>query len=220
MSETAPVTPDVFHPATIDLDNRFLQNFGGDGSNALSRQIYELIPFTSEEEPDLTLELYSKFNAQITDQRELHGNLILNGKFNDADTVYMGFLFSPDPVLGQFDGLQVKTSIDTKSSATANPVFVSSDIWTKSRPFTDANFQASTDLTKDESNQWNITGEKSTVNCDAEGFCTIKAHFNRKFDTEDKEDHQLEHGKYLGYDIIGYYQIDHHASNSQQGGLD
>ena len=65
MSETATV--DVFHEASMKLDNRFLHNFGGDGSNALSRSIYEIIPYESETKPSLVLELYAKFNAQQTD---------------------------------------------------------------------------------------------------------------------------------------------------------
>ena len=66
MSETA-LTPDVFHAATMQLDDRFLPNYGGDGSNMLSRSIYELIPYESESKPTLTLEVYTKFNANQAD---------------------------------------------------------------------------------------------------------------------------------------------------------
>ena len=78
MSE-ATVTPDVFHAATMNLDSRFLPNYGGDGSNGLSRAIYEVIPYQSATKPTLNLELYAKNNADNANQRELHGNLILHG---------------------------------------------------------------------------------------------------------------------------------------------
>ena len=103
MSETATV--EVFHEATMILDNRFLRNYGGDGSNSMSRQIFEIIPYVSESEPSLILELYAKFNAKQTDQRELHGNLILHGHVDDLEEMYMGFLFSAEPINGNFDGL-------------------------------------------------------------------------------------------------------------------
>ena len=127
---------------------------------------------------------------------------------NHNDRVRMGFLFSPDPETGKFDGLQTDTLyqdvIDFK------PVFTGSDIWTKTRPWADGDLD-STDLTKDQANDWNITGEKSSLVCPQAALgdfrCTIKAHFNRKFTTEDAEDYQLEHGVYLGYEVIGFYQI-------------
>ena len=209
MSE-ATVAPDVFHAATINLDSRFLTNYGGDGSNALSRAIYEVIPYESESKPTLTLELYSKFNAKDANQRELHGNLILQGKLDDAKKAYMGFLFSPAPIHGTFDGFQVSTTVNYDQVAQKS-VFEHNDIWTKTRPFTTAAFNPVTDFKKDSgfdsSNDWNLTDEKSYVACDSSNYCTLRAHFNRVFDTQDSEDYQLEHGKYLGYDLIGYYQI-------------
>ena len=101
---TPMVMADVFHPAAYKLDDRFLPNLGGDGSNMLSRSIYEVIPYESDSRMTLTLELYMKFNKVVTDQRELHGNLIMQGKIDDGDQVMMGFLFSPDPIQGTFDG--------------------------------------------------------------------------------------------------------------------
>ena len=166
MSETATV--DVFHEATMKLDNRFLTNFGGDGSNALSRSIYEIIPYESDTKPSLVLELYAKFNAQQTDQRELHGNLILHGHVDDLSKVQMGFLFSPDPINGTFDGLQVSATVDTSET---NNVFLGYDLWTKTRPFTTTDFDPSSDFSAesgfDSSNDWNITGSKSSINCNA-----------------------------------------------------
>ena len=169
MSETATV--DVFHAASMQLDNRFLPNFGGDGSNALSRSIYEIIPYESETKPSLVLELYAKFNAQQTDQRELHGNLILHGHVDDLSKVYMGFLFSPDPINGTFDGLQVSATVDRLETSAANNVFAGFDLWTKTRPFTTTDFDPSSDFSAesgfDASNDWNITGAKSSTNCNA-----------------------------------------------------
>lgn len=212
-SETT-VTPDVFHAATMTLDSRFLPNYGGDGSNGLSRAIYELIPYKSESEPTLTLELYAKFNADDPNQRELHGNLILQGKIDDLSDVYMGFLFSPTPIHGTFDGLQVLTKQLDKSKT--DNTMESFDLWTKTRPFTTEAFNPINDFKAesgiDSSNDWNIVAQKSWTQCDTSGTCTLKAHFNRVFDTQDSEDYQFEHGKYLGYDVIGYYRV---KSNSE-----
>ena len=72
-----PVDPStVFHPAQ-SLGPGMTPNLGGDGSNAVSRSIYKMIPSATDTDPDLTLEVYQKYNVAITDQRELHGNLIL-----------------------------------------------------------------------------------------------------------------------------------------------
>jgi len=63
------------------------------------------------------------------------------------------------------------------------------------------------ELTKDSANDWNITAEKSKLVCPSTGRCTIHAHWNRKFATEDSLDFQFEHGKFLGYELIGFYNI-------------
>ena len=134
----------------------------------------------------------------------------MHGKLDELDTVRMGFLFSPHPIHGTFDGMQVTTTVETGSSiAVTSNVFEVADLWTKTRPFTTATFDASEDLTRDDgnANDWNITGEKSTVANDSSGNWTLKAHFNRPFETQDAHDYQFEDGKFLGYDIIGYYQI-------------
>lgn len=62
-------------------------------------------------------------------------------------------------------------------------------------------------LTKDSANDWNITAAKSKLTCPSVGRCTIHAHWNRKFSTDDKNDFQMEHGKFNGYDVIGFYKI-------------
>ena len=169
MSETATV--EVFHEATMRLDNRFLHNFGGDGSNSMSRQIFEIIPYVSESQPSLILELYAKFNAKQTDQRELHGNLILHGHVDDLEEMYMGFLFSAEPINGNFDGLQVSATVDRAETDASNNVFKWNDLWTKTRPFTTAEFDPAKDFTKDSgfdsANDWSITDEKSTIDCNA-----------------------------------------------------
>ena len=175
---------DIFHPAVYNLDSRFLPNLGGDGSNMLSRAIYEVIPYVSDSKPTLTLELYTKFNAKIADQREIHGNLIMHGKVNDGDSVLMGFLFSPEPIHGKFDGFQASTTVDNRANAPeASNAFIAADMWTTARPFTTESFDAA-DLTNDDANDWNITAEKSLVDC-YNGDCVLKAHFNRPFANED-----------------------------------
>ena len=130
------------------------------------------------------LEIYHKFNSKIPDQRELHGNVILKAKLADLDRVEMGFLFSPDPDSGNFDGLMVRENYEARSDF--SPVFKASDLWTTSRPFTDSNTVNISELTKDNANDWNITGEKSKFFCEPVGWCTVQAHFNRKFTTNDK----------------------------------
>ena len=58
-----------FHAPSMNLDSRFVKNTGGDQSNMLSRAKYELISplTTSDTSPILNLEIYTKFNAKITD---------------------------------------------------------------------------------------------------------------------------------------------------------
>ena len=148
-----------------------MTNFGGDASNMLSRSIYEVIPYESETKPSLVLELYTKFNDKQADQRELHGNLILHGHVDNLSKVTMGWLFSPDPIEGTFDGLQVTATVDRLSANSANNVVIGTDLWTKTRPFTTADFDPAKDFKLnsgiDSSNDWNITDEKSKVACDA-----------------------------------------------------
>ena len=86
------------------------------------------------------MEIYHKFNATIKDQRELHGNVILEALLNSDDRVRMGFLFSPDPESGAFDGLQVDVHY-TPLVVDFKPVFSGGDIWTKTRPFADGSIK-------------------------------------------------------------------------------
>ena len=76
---------DVFVASTLKLDSRFAANTGGDMSNMLSRAKYEIIGAANADpySPQLNLEIYHKFNKDITDQRELHGNLILTVRQSD-----------------------------------------------------------------------------------------------------------------------------------------
>ena len=113
----------------------------------------------------------------------MHGNVILIAKLADLDRVEMGFLFSPDPDSGNFDGLMVRENYEVRSDF--SPVFKASDLWTTSRPFADTKTFDISELTKDNANDWNITGEKSKFFCETDGWCTVHAHFNRKFETND-----------------------------------
>ena len=134
-------------------------------------------------------------------QWELHGNLVLDHALKANDKIAMGFLFSPEPASGIYDGLWVQATYS------AAPVFANRDNWTLARPFTDGSISLPAGYF-DDANDWNITGEKSSLTCPNEGTrCTAKAHFNRKFSTGDSKDYQLENGKNLGYEVIGFYRI-------------
>ncbi len=76
----------------------------------VSRAKYELISAVGDKDPTLTLEVYTKFNKDIPDQRELHGNLILEAELSDNDVVEMGWMFSPDPLSERFDGMLVTSN--------------------------------------------------------------------------------------------------------------
>ena len=77
----------------------------------------------------------------------------MHGKLDELDTVRMGFLFSPHPIHGTFDGMQVTATVETGSNiAVTSNVFEVADLWTKTRPFTTATFDASEDLTRDDGN--------------------------------------------------------------------
>ena len=195
----------VFQPVEMPLDSRFTTNTGGDGSNMVSRQKYELIEAINERDPILTLEIYTKFNANVPDQRELHGNLILEAELYNDEYVEMGFMFSPDPLSANFDGMLV-TSNTYKTLNWSGPVFSAQDLWLTERPWTDGQVDME-ELTKDSANDWNITADKSKLVCPNSGRCTIHAHWNRKFSTDDSLDFQFEHGKFLGYEVIGFYNI-------------
>ena len=67
---------ETFHAATIEPDNRFLFNAGGDGSNEASRFIYDLIPYVNDSTPDLRLELWTDSTEADT---KMMANLILHG---------------------------------------------------------------------------------------------------------------------------------------------
>ena len=115
----------------------------------------------------------------------------------------MGFLFNPDKKSENFDGLYVSL----KYIEGADTLFIHRDVWTSKRPFTNGDVYPG-NLEFEQADDWNITAPKSSVTCPAEGtLCTIKAHFNRKFQTGDDKDYQMEHGTYLGYEVIGFYQI-------------
>jgi len=70
----------------------------------------------------LSLEIYTKFNANIPDQRELHGNLILEAELFNDEYVEMGFMFSPDPLSAKFDGMLVSSNT-YKTLNWSGPVF-------------------------------------------------------------------------------------------------
>ena len=69
-----------------------------------------------------------------------------------------------------------------------NNVFEAADIWTKTRPFMTASFDAATGLEKDASNDWNIAADKSSVTCNIDGMCALVAHFDREYSNSDSED--------------------------------
>ena len=201
----ASAEPEFVPP--LDLDSRFTLNQGGDMSSLVSRGIYELIAPTADTDTEMWLEIYMKFNKEITTQRELHGNVIVKGWLEEEDDeVKMGWLFSAEPETGNFDGLGV-ISVDDLMEST--------DFWTTKRPFAQG-WEDPKDLERDASNEnsWQIMAEKSERSCvreslavNARFYCTVKAHFWRKFDTKDANDHMLEYGKQMGYEVIGYYQI-------------
>ena len=112
---SAATLAEEFHPIAYDLDDRFVKNTGGDGTNMLSRAIYELITPVGEDDPSLTLEMYVKYNDDISTQRELHGNLVLRAKLEDLDTLNMGFLFNSEPEAGNWDGLLVSADYSARS---------------------------------------------------------------------------------------------------------
>ena len=119
----------------------------------------------------------------------------------------MGFLFSSDPVNRKFDGLLVKSTAYSTAS-NWQVIYTSSDLWTTSRPFKDGKLSGLEGIEKDSANDWNITAEKSSLSCPGNGGrCTIKAHWNRKFETDDNKDIQMEAGNPKGYEIIPFYRI-------------
>ena len=175
---TGPTDP--FIPPSIKLDGRFTKNLGGDGSNGVSRSIYPVIDPGNETDPKMTLEIYTKFNADIPDQRELHGNVILEINLKDGQIAQFGWLFSKDENGQVFDGMLV-TSNAYSSSEDYKENYRVADLWMEKRPFTDGEVQP-LDLPKDSANDWNITAMKSSLTCPEEGGrCKLHAHFNRKF---------------------------------------
>ena len=133
----------VFVPPQ-DLDSRFTLNQGGDMSSLVSRGIYELIAPTADTDTEMWLEIYMKFNKEITTQRELHGNVIVKGWLEEEDDeIKMGWLFSAEPETGNFDGLGV-ISVDDLMEST--------DFWTTKRPFAQG-WEDPTDLERDASNE-------------------------------------------------------------------
>ena len=201
---SAASVAEVFQADTRVLDERFVQNTGGDGSNMLSRAIYELVPSVTEDGPTLDLELYTKYNDDISTQRELHGNIVLRAKLADLETLNMGYFFNSDPENNTWDGLMV--TADFRTTSDYSVVFTGHDLSASEKPFASGVYPA--DLTKDSVNDWNITAEKSRLTCPLDGGrCTAIAHFNRKFATGDNTDTQLEPFKVLGYEFIGFYSI-------------
>ena len=128
MSEEDPrlLNPD-FNPPQNFLDERFVNNTGGDMSNMVSRGIFELVEAEDPAEPSLDVEIYHKDN-ETTGVRELHGNLVMYATLNDGDDVEMGFLFSPEKD-GSFDGLEVELDSAYSSADGYTPVFVAQDLW-------------------------------------------------------------------------------------------
>lgn len=120
------LNPD-FNPPQNFLDERFVNNTGGDMSNMVSRGIYELIEAEDPAEPSLDIEIYHKDNADTGD-RELHGNLVMYATLNAGDEVEMGFLFSPEKD-SSFDGLEVDLAEPYSTANVYTPVFMTRDIW-------------------------------------------------------------------------------------------
>ena len=82
----------------------------------LSRSIYEMIPYESDSKPTLTLELYHKVGT-TSSLHELHGSVIMHAKLEQLSTVRMGFVFSDEPHLGNFDGFQATTTVDMRTGS-------------------------------------------------------------------------------------------------------
>ena len=54
------------------------------------------------------------------------------------------------------------------------------------------------------------------MTCPASEFddrCKIKAHWFRKFDTEDSKDWKIEKGLFKGYEIVSYFRISNPDEN-------
>ena len=133
--------------------------------------------------------------------------MILQAKREVNDIIEMGFLFSPDPVSQKFDGLMVKSSAYSTASSW-NVVYTGLDLWSDSRPFADGSIDKLEGIGIDDANDWNITSEKSSLSCPTDGSrCTIKAHWNRKFQTGDRKDIEMQDGDQKGYEIIPFYRI-------------
>ncbi len=196
-------TENEFKPAFNFMDDRFVNNTGGNMSNMVSRAIYELIEPEETGEATLNLEIYHKDNTEGV--RELHGNIILHSYLNDGDNINLGWMFSPEKD-GSFDGLDVQLTYNKSNSETP---MTARDIWQETRPFT-ADTLMSADLSFDTNQHWTIVGPKSSISCEGTEFddrCQIKVHFLRKFDTEDSKDYKIEKGLFKGYEVVSYYRI-------------
>lgn len=91
-------------------------------------------------DPILTLEIYTKNNDKLPEVRELHGNLILEIPLIEQDIIEMGFLFSSGAsVSGSFDGMLVKSD-PYHLTNNWSPVFTVSDLWMEENPFKNGKF--------------------------------------------------------------------------------
>ena len=138
--------------------------------------------------------------------RELHGNVVLYSDLYDGDTINMGWMFSPEKD-GAYDGMDLTGAYSVAEGFEL--VLTARDIWETKQPFTSDNV-GSVSLNFENNQNWSFVGAKSGVTCPASEFddrCLVKAHFFRKFDTEDSKDWKLEKGLFKGYEIVSYFRI-------------
>ena len=178
----------------------------------VSRGIYELIEAEGTGAPSLNLEIYHKNNDNGV--RELHGNIVLFADLYEGDTINLGWLFSPEKD-GAYDGMDLTTTATYSLAEDFELVFAARDVWQAEQPFTNDNY-ATVSLSFENNQNWSFVGEKSSVTCPASEFddrCKIKAHWFRKFDTEDSKDWKIEKGLFKGYEIVSYFRISNPDEN-------
>jgi hypothetical protein len=137
---------------------------------------YQLIGMNTQNNPDLAdlqLQIYSKDNAENPQQRELHGNLVLSTiGLPDKSKISTGFLFRmQNSQEEKWDGLSVQVDYDHANRAF--PEFRHSDLEVTGKP-------DSMDIFSNDSsgsNDWQISGSKSSIKCDMVGDCTFTIHF-------------------------------------------
>ena len=122
-------------------------------------------------------------------------------------------MFSDKEGEANYDGVRVKVTQNIVQNQVwdGSFKFEVDDLWTPLK------FAVADQVVDKAASDWKLVSDNGQDEnaCDEKSICMFKATVMRSFSTSDANDLQFEHGKFLGYELYGFYEMTNDNANVQ-----